>query len=883
MPANKITKQFNKKRIIITCIIIFSLLVVGGIGFLGYGIYKDTEAFDAKKLLSSGASVMYDKNGEAMYTYGSEENGTRENITYEDLPQVLVDAVVAAEDSRFFEHDGFDLPRIAKAAITNLAAGHIRGGGSTITQQLIKKTYFPNAEKTYTRKLSEIFLAIQADKALSKEEILTLYLNKIYFGRSTRSIGIAAACKYYFNKDVSELTLPEAAMLAGSLNSPYNFDPYYCLDKATTRRNRILNLMVTHGYITQEECDEAKKVKIENTLATPSTNNSSLAAYVDLVTKEVTKRTGLDPKEVQMNIYTYCDKETQELATAIGNGEKYDYSDEDMRMGGAVQSSQDGRIVAIIGGRNYSYGNLNFATQKQQPGSSVKPFLDYGLAFEYLDWCTGHSIMDDDSYGGKFKNWDRQFHGMVTVSNALENSWNIPAIKTFDEVQQKVGSKKIKTAMESIGINMNEEPISLASAIGGWRNGISPLEMASAYATISNNGQYVESHTINYIEVVQTGKVYKIDQEIQNNIKQSAYSKASAFMVRETMLDYTKNGSGNYAYLSGLSNVGAKTGTSNWDSKKGKGMAGKSRDLWMSAYSSEYICSVWMGFAKEGIDKGKTTSAYKAYPGKVVQTLLKHLENKGTGKSYPSQPDDVEQATIMKGIYPYVLPTEGASEDTVITAWFKKGTVPSNKLDSDAYNLNQLSSFDISLNSENKINYQFTPYSPENATSDENATESTKLFGKVQYTVIVTDNNSQTVHQESFSSPTGTINYTVNQNVKVTGYYNYEKAKDKTSNKIEKEIQLQLNSLNAVIKNEQGDVYDGSTIHNSSLQVNIQLQSESNTCSITLLDSNGTIISSINQNSATISNLTSGNSYAIKISESNGTSTVEKTIHFTVQ
>lgn len=223
------------------------------------------------------------------------------------------------------------------------------------------------------------------------------------------------------------------------------------------------------------------------------------------------------------------------------------------------------------------------------------------------------------------------------------------------------------------------------------------------------------------------------------------------------------------------------------------------------------------------------------------------------------------------------------SEDTVITAWFKKGTVPSNKLDSDAYNLNQLSSFDISLNSENKINYQFTPYSPENATSDENATESTKLFGKVQYTVIVTDNNGQIVHQESFSSPTGTINYTVNQNVKVTGYYNYEKAKDKTSNKIEKEIQLQLNSLNAVIKNEQGDVYDGSTIHNSSLQVNIQLQSESNTCSITLLDSNGTIISSINQNSATISNLTSGNSYAIKMSESNGTSTVEKTIHFTVQ
>ena len=164
-------KKLKPIRIIGT-IALVSAIVLAGV--LGFNIYKDTEAFDADKLLSSGASVMYDSNGEVMYTYGSDENGTRENITYDDLPQVLVDAVIAAEDSRFFEHNGFDLPRIAKAAISNLATGG-RQGGSTITQQLIKKTYFPNAERTYTRKLSEVFLAIQADKALSKEEILTLY------------------------------------------------------------------------------------------------------------------------------------------------------------------------------------------------------------------------------------------------------------------------------------------------------------------------------------------------------------------------------------------------------------------------------------------------------------------------------------------------------------------------------------------------------------------------------------------------------------------------------------------------------------------------------------------------------------------------------------
>ena len=640
------TKKLNSKKIITVVTMLTLCLILVFSCIFGYSIYKDTAAFDSEKLLSSGASVMYDSNGNVMYTYGSQENGTRENITYDDLPQVLVDAIVAAEDSRFFEHNGFDLPRIVKAALSNLKAGGITGGGSTITQQLIKKTYFPDAQKTYSRKLSEIILAIQADKALSKEEILTLYLNKIYFGRSTSSIGIAAASKYYFNKDVSELTLPEAAMLAGSLNSPYNYDPYYCLDKATARRNTILKLMMNHGYITQEECDEAKNVKVENTLcAAPSTNSSVNAAYVDIVTAEVKKRTGLDPLKTQMNIYTYCNSDTQALAAAIGNGEKYAYGDEDMRMGGAVQSSQDGRIVAVIGGRNYSYGNYNFATQKQQPGSSVKPFLDYGLAFENLDWCTGKTLEDTPYSKGKFtpKNWDGQFHGTVTLTSALENSWNIPAIKTYEEVTKEIGKSGVVSAMESLGIDMSKEtnPTNLSYAIGGWDRGISPLEMASAYATISNNGLYTESHTINYVEVVQTGEKYNIDEEIQNNAKQSAYSKASAFMIRHVMLDYTKNGSGNYAYLSGLSNVGAKTGTSNWGSTAKNGMAGKSRDLWMSAYTPNYICSVWMGFGKEGIEKGKTTSRYKAYPGKVVQMLLKHLQSKNSKKSYPDQPSTV--------------------------------------------------------------------------------------------------------------------------------------------------------------------------------------------------------------------------------------------------
>ena len=883
---NKTQKKINKKKVFIALTICILVALIGGVSVLAYGVYKDTETFDAKKLLSSGASVMYDDQGQVLYTYGSEENGTRENITYEDLPQVLVDAVVAAEDSRFFEHNGFDLPRIAKAAMSNLVAGGIRGGGSTITQQLIKKTYFPNAEKTYTRKFSEIILAIQADKALSKEEILTLYLNKIYFGRSTRSIGISSASRYYFDKDVSELTLPEAAMLAGSLNSPYNYDPYYCLNNATERRNTILNLMVKHGYITQKECDDAKNVKVENMLCSSKITNSSVnAAYVDIVTDEAKKRTGLDPLKTQMNIYTYCDVDTQTLASALGNGEKYSYSDEDMRMGGAVQSSQDGRIVAVIGGRNYNFGNYSYATSKQQPGSSVKPFLDYGLAFENLDWCTGKTLEDTPYSKGKFtpKNWDRKFHGTVTLTSALENFWNIPAIKTYEEVTKEIGKSGVTSAMESIGIDMSSESnvTNLSYAIGGWNKGISPVEMASAYATISNNGLYTESHTINYIEVVQTGERYEIDKEIQNNAKQSDYSKASAYMVRQVMLDYTKNGSGNYAYLSGLSNVGAKTGTSNWSSTAKNGMAGKSRDLWMSAYTSDYICSVWMGFGKEGIDKGKTTSQYKAYPGKVVQTLLNHLQSKGSQKSYPDQPDDVEQAAMVKGIYPYVSPSEGMSEDMIIQAWFKKGTAPTQSVDSDVFNLAELSSFDVSLSGQS-ITFNFAPYNPENAVTDENANDATKTFGKVVYTVVVQDQNGQELHRENFSTSSGTLNYTVNQNVKVIGFYSYERAPERTSNQIEKDLSINLSTVNASLSCDSGQINDGATISSTSIQATISVQGQGHSVTIALYDQNGNVLSSVNHHSATFSNLSHGRSYSIKFLESNGSASVEKTIHFTV-
>lgn len=876
---NKKKSQLNWKKVLVSLIIVFIIICLGMGCFFAWSVYKETEDFSAERLLSGEASKIYDANGELMYTYGSDENGKRENVTYEELPQVLIDAVVSAEDSRFFEHDGFDLPRIAKTFITNLASLRITGGGSTITQQVIKQSYFPDAERTYTRKLSEVILAIQATKEISKEEIITLYLNKIYFGRSTSSIGVAAASKYYFNKDVSQLTLPEAALLAGTLNSPSRYDPYYNLEAATSRRNVVLNLMVQHGYITQEECDLAKQVKVENMLSQSSTtSDSSLAAYVDLVTEEVIEKTGMNPAETQMNIYTYCNQDLQRMATQMANGETYDYTDEDLQMAGSVQSTQDGRIVAVIGGRNYKSGDLNKATVKQQPGSSMKPILDYGLAYKYLDWCTGHTVEDKEttfnSHGSNSwtpKNWDGSFHGSMTISEALVNSWNIPAISTFEQVLDSAGEDAVIEDMKSLGIDMSyeeENGIQLPYAIGGWAKGVSPVELADAYATVANNGIYIESHTINYVEIVDKNETVNVDQDIQDNATQSLGEDVS-FMIRETMLSYSSSGSGSYAYLSGIDNVGAKTGTSNTES-------GASKDLWMTAYTPDYTCSVWMGFESQALKEGKNTSRYRAYPGKVVGDLLEYLEDNTTEKkSYPDQPDSVEQIQIVAGVYPYQSPSSSTPASSVVTCWAKKGKGPTST--AAEATINNLNSFEATLNSSGTINVSFGAYDTSSGTT----------YGTVVYVVEVYDESNQLVHTETLSNNTGTINYKPTGNVRVVGYYKYAEL-EVTSNKVERTINVntsQLDDVSYTITSNGSTVSNGSTISGTSIAINVHAQNESNTITIQFLSSTGeSILDPITFTGSATREFTldSGFTYTVRVTESNGTNSVNRSTTFTV-
>ena len=392
----KILRKQKAKKIF-TGFLIFVLVIYMVIGVVGgkYALSKleGMATLDINDLLSEESSKIYDTNGNLITEIGTYY---RENITYDQCPESLVDAFLSIEDSRFFEHNGFDIPRFTKAAIETLLLHRDGGGGSTFTMQLIKNSYFSidagddstEREATIEYKVQQIMLSMQLETQLSKKEIFELYMNKLNFGDRIR--GVEKASKYYFGKSASEMNLSESALLAGIINMPNQYNPYHYLDQATTRRNEVLYLMRQHGYISDEEYRLAKSINVEDQLVgadklNESAENSDYAQYVDVVIEEAVAMTGKDPVVYGMDIYTAMEPVIQERIEAIERGEtSVVYADDLMQTSIVTMNNTNGEIVGVGGGRNYEGGArlLNRATsQYKQPGSSVKPILSYALGF----------------------------------------------------------------------------------------------------------------------------------------------------------------------------------------------------------------------------------------------------------------------------------------------------------------------------------------------------------------------------------------------------------------------------------------------------------------------------------------------------------------------
>jgi penicillin-binding protein 1A len=688
---NNRTRKPKRRIFLSTISAIVAMIVVFGISgtstavLLFNEMLKDTPPLDVNDFISPESTKIYDRDGLLIADIGLK---VRENIVYSQMPQVLIDAFVAIEDSRFFTHNGFDLPRFTKAIIENIRSGFGAQGGSTFTMQLVKNTYFAseesNADVTIERKVQEISLAIQLENEMSKKRILELYVNKVNYGVPS-SYGIYNAAQYYFGKEIEQISLSEAAYLAGVVNAPGRYQAYKSIELATERRNDVLYYMLYHGYITKSEYEAAKSIKLEDLLAGDNLQGvpSQYQAYIDAVVDEVKSLTGVDPAIVPMNIYTHMERSTQELMEAIQNGEtSVKYPHDLLQTAGVSMDVKTGEVIAIGGGRFYYGERLHnrVTSSYHNPGSSIKPLLDYALAFEHLGYSTGHVILDEPIvWGGTDKvvrNFDRSYNGEMRMMEALARSINIPAIKTLQAVVNKIGSAKVVEYLQTLGFSKvfrGTNGFDLGYAIGGSTFTATPLEMLGAYGMLLNGGVYTKPHTVSRIEF-RNG-----DTPIIPTYASVRVLSTEAAYLTTYMMEYSVDGPfGNYMKILNRSYpVFAKSGTSDWGSDgEPYGIpTGAAKDMWMVSGTSRYLNVVWLGFDKAvaGEETWITSAIARAnIHGHTNRLLLNHQETLATSFPAIAKPNNVVNITHVLGVFPYATPLDGMNPSLITSGLIKK-------------------------------------------------------------------------------------------------------------------------------------------------------------------------------------------------------------------
>lgn len=662
---------------LIVCVFILGIL------FLLYIIISAPE-FDAEKLYTKEASIIYDASGNEIARLGTEN---RERVSYEELPEVFIDALVATEDSRFFQHNGVDMARFIKATAGQLIGRSGAGGASTLTMQIAKQRLTgldASGIKGIIRKFTDMYISLFIlEKNYTKEQIIELYVNIPQF--SGNAFGIEQASQKYFGKSISEVTLSEAALLAGLFQAPSAYNPFVSPEKAESRRNQVLNLMQRHGYITKEECENAKAIKVENMIVKGSSSNNIYQGFINTVVEEVKKRTGNDPYRVSMKIYSTMIQEKQNVINDIYAGKTdYKFPDEKLQAGIAVTDAQTGALVAVGTGRNEGELVYNHATMiKRHPGSAAKPIFDYGPAIEYLNWSTGTTIIDDKytySNGGYMKNWDNLYKGIMTAKTALAASRNIPALQAFQANSQS----DIKKFVTGLGITPEYDStgyINEAHSIGGF-DGVNPVQMSAAYGAFARGGIYIEPYSFTKLEYLDTGEIYTVTPE-----KRTVMSDATAYMIN-MILKYAVTSNNITAGSKSGTDIAAKTGTSTVDSNaikangiKDSGVIGNS---WQVTYSPKYICALWVGYdnliTKEYyLTTKKGSNARK----KISVALTKGIQESGyTWK----KPNSVVTATVELGTIPLALASDYTPDNLKSVEYFKAGTVP----DEISYRFKQL-------------------------------------------------------------------------------------------------------------------------------------------------------------------------------------------------
>ncbi len=743
----KKTKENGKKRkgkysiwqkIFYTLLLLFFIGTIAGCIFgtiFFFYIANTAPPFDPDKMYRSEPSTLYDKNGDLIMTIGTEN---RVILSYDEIPEVLINAIIATEDSKFFQHNGFDLPRFLVASAKQLL-GKNGGGASTLTMQLSKNNYTSKTSEGFEgirRKFWDIYISIfKIEPSYSKQQILEFYANSNQLGVG---YGVEAASKAYFGKSAKDLNVSEAALIAGMYQAPTAYNPYVYPENAEERRQEVLYLMHRHRYISDKEYEIAMKMTVDKIVQEKQNANigsgiinENYQSFVDMVIQDVTEKTGQSPYTTSMKIYTTLDPSAQKHVSDIMNGKTYKWQNNSVQAGVAVVDVNSGAITAIGGGRNIKIANsLNRATSVyNQIGSTAKPLYDYGPAVEYLNWNTG-TIVDDSkttySDGSPINNWDNGYIGFNTIETHLKMSRNIPALRTFQAVPKNdiiefttnlglspeiyscnAGYKLYRrkycknTEDPNVIVDANKSnTLHEAHAIGGYE-GETPLTMAIAYSAFANGGYYNEPYSFTKIVYTDTNETYVNKTETRQVMQDS-----TAYIITKMLQETANYGidSGSYRNINGIK-YAAKTGTTNFDSKTKKEFKLPSsaiNEYWVVGYNTEYAVAVWYGY-------DKIQDGYLKIGSSQHQRLFQAVA-KGVMKSKADfkKPDSVVEVTIEKDSAVPLLPSQFTPSNYKTKALFVSGTEP-NKVSTRFQKLGDVSNLNATDNGDGTVNITWSP------------------------------------------------------------------------------------------------------------------------------------------------------------------------------
>ena len=600
---NKQTFLRIAKYVSICLLTLFIAAIMLGGGLFLYYVSK-APSLSESKLVATTSSKIYDSNDELIADLGSER---RVNAQANEIPTELVNAIVSIEDHRFFSHRGVDTIRILGASLRNLRGGGGLQGGSTLTQQLIKLTYFSTStsDQTLSRKAQEAWLAVQLEQKATKQEILTYYINKVYM--SNGNYGMQTAAQNYYGKDLKDLSLPQLALLAGMPQAPNQYDPYSHPEAAQERRDLVLSEMKGQGYITAEQYEKAINTPITDGLQSLKSANSYppyMDNYLKEVIDQVEQETGYNLLTTGMEVYTNVDSKVQQRLWDIYNTDEYvNYPDDELQVASTIVDVTNGKVIAQLGARhqssNVSFGINQAVETNRDWGSTMKPITDYAPALEYGVYDSTASIVHDSPYNypgtsTPVYNWDKSYFGNITLQYALQQSRNVTAVETLN----KVGLDRAKTFLNGLGIDYPS--IHYANAISSnttesdKKYGASSEKMAAAYAAFANGGIYHKPMYINKI-IFSDGSSKEFSDSGTRAMKET-----TAYMMTEMMKTVLTYGTGRGAYLSWLPQAG-KTGTSNYTDdeieKYIKNSGYVAPDEMFVGYTRKYSMAVWTGYS----------------------------------------------------------------------------------------------------------------------------------------------------------------------------------------------------------------------------------------------------------------------------------------------